>query len=520
MTGLNNGDITESFFHLSLDHSEQFSSSDDISVHGSEEILNFLRLARAHDENTRRGYTGDDFSEAFSGENPGFTRDSGYRNPHLIDGATQRRENAFKRHVSDSVLVLGNSQSIPFAHGRKFPGKNGKNGENMHPRGHFHEHVSQNSTFDYNSAGLNGDPTILRNELTGIRGIDVESLFKAFQPLLDQYFNQKNASHSIHSNTVSGPKNIMESDPDSAVDDTFDRPKRTAARLARPELSSPVTSPPQSSGDSQFCFDKSTEVEDSEVCQPIERKPQPQPQQKAQPQTKAQPQKPRPRGQKEVIRRAPQIDLGNLTADEIDLDLELQTDDDNTEKRAEVAKKDALEEMQAKLEQYKKDNDGLLNEIEFLRCKLAAISVGVQQPTHETTQNELKGSENSLTKADCEDLPESFEANLPEQFRPYYERLKLHKVDELSDSEKSYLIKNLMLLLLVSDFDHLSVMMPKVGIYLLKTTAFLDAVHEHFYPDQEMKPLQYLCNYKLDINSGFQQCLDGMLKQICENTDE
>ena len=493
MASLTNGDLTESFFHLSLDHSDRLSSGDDVSVHTLDDMLTFLRLAKAHDMNARLR----DGSRDFRGENTFRARELASKRPSF-DDFTQNSVDFYRKFALDPVLATRPSQSTPAAHKRGFTRKNG---HESRPKSDSEDNLEQNSTLEENQDNYNTASPHETKVKGNTQNIDVESLFRAFQPLLDQYIRTHIPVEKALSPGEIG-QNGPESDPDSAVDDTFDRPKRSGIRTARPELSSPVTSPPQSSGDSQFCFDKSTEVE-SDVCQQIL------------PETQARKLIARSKHEK-VTSSAPQIEMGDLTSDEIDMNMFLQK---STESASETAERETLESLNFKLDQYRKDNEGMLSEIRYLRCKLDALTKNAASKGLETLQGDNKGE----TAAEVPNQETSnvahgdaFETNLPEQFRPYYLRLQLHKVDELGGAEKSNLIKNLMLLLLVSDFDHISVMAPKVGTYLRVTTAFLDSLHERLYPDVEMKPLQYLRNHRIDINDGLQQCLDGMTELIFE----
>ncbi|GEQ69010.1 hypothetical protein JCM33374_g2680 [Metschnikowia sp. JCM 33374] len=541
ITGSPNGDVTESFFHLSSDHSsDHISSADDVSMHTMDDISTFLRLAKAHDMNTRRAQPNIGFPDGKSAPLAHQTpKDWGYaNNSHSV------LSEKVKRHAADAFADVS-------GHG---------------------------STFDGYDQDFKETSTLPQSILQGTRDIDVESLFRAFQPLLEQYLNSKLSATERHAQTPNAvPQNenesgngVHDSDPDSLVDDTFDRPKRGALRAPHAELSSPVTSPPQSSGDSRFYFDKSTEVDDSDLCQQIgpqtrkERSTtahhrghvrdhardhsrgrlpsadpfadqhagnstdqltgQSMPHDSVQPTDKDSyhhtdyttrnsadhhPHRPHKRSL-----GAPQLELGDLTADEIDLDLGPHKDD-VVDQASEDSRTDALESLNLKLEQYRKDNEGLKNEIEFLKSKLDSISLSQRQVQQDEVRKDTCAAEDTQS-ADAEEETDSYEDNIPDQFRPYCQQLQLRKVDDLGDSEKATVIKNVMLSLLVCDFDHLSVMMPKVGAFLRMAMKFLDTLHEKLYPDQDMKPSQYLRNYNIDINGGLQQCLDGMLKLVCE----
>ncbi|OBA23029.1 hypothetical protein METBIDRAFT_29571 [Metschnikowia bicuspidata var. bicuspidata NRRL YB-4993] len=484
MASLINGDLTESYFHLSLDHSDPGSASDDLSVHTMDEFLAYLRLARAHDASARGGTAERDFP----GDEAAGGRRAAYESPF------QRADRA-RRHFSDPVLAPGALQLTPLPAGR---GGAAKNGPAAARQDDFFGALRQHGPAARTAAQHAPNAAAGRGAAPATPGIDVEALFRAFQPLLDQYLRAQNAPPQGESRAPPHASHAPDSDPDSAADDTFDRPKHAGARPARPELSSPVTSPPQSSGDSQFCFDKSTEVEHSDGCQQI-----------------AVPEQKRP--------RAPRLELGDLTVDEIDMDLGPREAEDAARRQAAESHGESLAAMRLKLDQYQRDNAGMQNELGYLRGQVDALLQAASESRQAAADAPGACSDAGALPVETRPIPgvaggglDAFQDNLPQQFRPFYERLQLHKVDALGDSEKSNLIKNLMLLLLVSDFDHLSVMTPKVGAYLRITTAFLDSLHAKLYPDQDMQPLQYLRNYNIDINDGLEACLDGMRRLLFE----
>ncbi|KAF3985329.1 hypothetical protein FT663_05110 [Candidozyma haemuli var. vulneris] len=319
--------------------------------------------------------------------------------------------------------------------------------------------------------------------------VDAARLFSLLQPFLEKYLGEKGGNGggsgignigsiggrsrlgSIADDPFTTPRrSVVESESDSEnshdlrVDDTFDKPARKVSPVH--PASSPVTTPPLSRENKDFGSedtidpehsdtDAGDEVEpDSDVCK--------------------------------YLGNVPQVELADLTADEIQMD---------GEKKPDQAKEVA--ELKMQLEQAKQQNREMANEISYLRDKLAK-----DVRFEKTSPPPSAGS-----------IPINGE-NVEACFRPYYSKLQLDKVDGLSDVEKSNMIKNLMLSLLVSDFDHMRTMAPRVGDYLRITSRFLDKLHARFYECEGYSPSKYLRDYSVESMEDFQECLDGMMELI------
>ncbi|PVH18291.1 uncharacterized protein CXQ87_001211 [Candidozyma duobushaemuli] len=172
---------------------------------------------------------------------------------------------------------------------------------------------------------------------------------------------------------------------------------------------------------------------------------------------------------------APQVELADLTAGEIEIE----------SKKPDSARE--LAELRLQLDLARQQNREMANELGYLRDKLASKK---------------------------EDTTPISSENVDACFRPYYSKLQLDKVDGLSDVEKSNVIKNLMLSLLVSDFDHLQKMAPRVGDYLRISSRFLDKLHARYYECGEYCPSRYLRDYAVETMDDFQACLDGMMALV------
>ncbi|KAM9918304.1 hypothetical protein OXX59_008756, partial [Metschnikowia pulcherrima] len=147
MASSTNGDLTESFFHLSSDHSDRLSSGDDVSVHTLDDMSTFLRLAKAHDMNARLR----DGSRDFRGENTFRARESASKRPSF-DDFTQNSVDFYRRFASDPVLATRPSQSTPAAHKRGFTRKNG---HESRPKLDSEDNLEQNSTLEENQDNYN-----------------------------------------------------------------------------------------------------------------------------------------------------------------------------------------------------------------------------------------------------------------------------------------------------------------------------------------------------------------------------
>lgn len=112
------------------------------------------------------------------------------------------------------------------------------------------------------------------------------------------------------------------------------------------------------------------------------------------------------------------------------------------------------------------------------------------------------------------------EHKIPKKFNQKYHQLQLSLLDSKSKVELVNIIKQIMLSLLITNVDNLSMNMNKYGIYLRLSIQFLDKVHDLIYNDRDtIKPSYYIRN-----QTGFDQdlsqlsgCLQGMIHQIGKN---
>lgn len=116
-------------------------------------------------------------------------------------------------------------------------------------------------------------------------------------------------------------------------------------------------------------------------------------------------------------------------------------------------------------------------------------------------------------------LKEVSEDTLPGDFKKYYKSLGLNRVDELSELQCKNTIKNIMLSLLVTDFEHLPQKMQQLGLYIEHTANFVDDVHQALYGSMETNPLDYLLKPDQDVNKGFEECLAGMTSLVLQHMD-
>lgn len=347
---------------------------------------------------------------------------------------------------------------------------------------------------------------------------DAAKLFELLQPFLEKYLEKATKTSNtktplehylprrrLHLATVSedpftspGHRGGAESELDSGnntqelrVDDTFDKPQRKSLLLLQLALL-PVTTPPMSrefkeikefhsdetiaggdNGEEGSEEEGEEETEEgtagtgSDICR--------------------------------FFGKAPQVELADLTEDAIDMEAKKQS-------HAVPDMNKMVGELKLQLEQAKEQNREMVNEIGYLRDKLEQVEVEVKASK--------SGKESCPSSAGSTgSIPVNKETVEP-CFRPYYLKLQLDKVDELCDIEKSNVIKNLMLSLLVSDFDHLQQMAPRVGDYLRISSRFLDKLHLRFYLCGEYCPSRYLRDYRLELMDDFQACLDGMMERV------
>lgn len=105
--------------------------------------------------------------------------------------------------------------------------------------------------------------------------------------------------------------------------------------------------------------------------------------------------------------------------------------------------------------------------------------------------------------------------NIPMKFHEYYDRFALDKVDTLSKTEMSNLIKNIMLSLLITDFNHLPEVSSKVGKFIRFLCLFMDRMHSNFFDDAHYttRPSTYLRDYRYNIDD-LGSCLDILYNKV------
>lgn len=327
--------------------------------------------------------------------------------------------------------------------------------------------------------------------------LDAAEVFELVKPFLESYLGTRptfeprsSKLSSLAEDPFTTPKrsSIMNSELDSEnntkehrVDDTFDKRLRKLASPANLALL-PATTPPLSREFKDFETNEAisqkegaansedeTEdagVDDSDMCK--------------------------------YLGNVPQVELADLTEDEIRLDTKKSKGPDMNK---------MVTELRLQLERAKQESKEMANEISYLKDKLAKKEKHAQ----------FEASEGQKPRPTTASSVGSFPVNnetVEPCFRPYYSKLQLDKVDGLLEMEKSNVIKNLMLSLLVSDFDHLQQMAPRVGDYLRISSRFLDKLHMTFYGCAEYCPSKYLRDYDAELMDDFQACLDGMMEII------
>lgn len=469
-------DFSESFAHLTLDHSDKLSNTDDLSVHLLPDLQAFLELARQHDKH--------------------------------VHNSDLKARHEFGNHVmSNQLTPLLRNDSL-----------------------------AQKNMF---WAADHEFPQVHKQDLDTM---DAAALFRALQPFIDRYMSQmgdiRHPARSAHESA----DNEAFLDVDLKVDDTFDNIRRQSVCSNRP--SSPLTSPPQSS---ESHLDSRGPFVDEDLCRSISglrigdtnsKSTDARKDSNIAMEKELQNNLQTYGGQDHDLEvsdldEVPHVEMPDLTADEIDMGPN------------DRAHEQVIAQLKLELEQYKQDNAELVNELQFLRKQKVSRQTqkvrdqeGTRGEFH-TNTNETHDNRNELNERkvetqerksseifesqtqnqkiefdrDCKKSTSIDKNNLPEEFHPFYDKLQLAKVDKLSSVEKSNVIKNIMLSLLVTDFDHLALTMPQVGSYLRMTSKFLDDLHSRLYENNEVGPLRYLRDYNLHTSEGLQECLDGMFSK-------
>lgn len=323
------------------------------------------------------------------------------------------------------------------------------------------------------------------------------------------------------------------------IEDTFDNDaKRFAPKSYKNGPPLPITTPPRSNG---------TELEgtDDTIAE------EPQRHQRREDQYPSQNKNQSVSDICKPFEMPPKVELEDVDVDDLKLEAPSVT--------SEVIYKPSIAELKRELEQKTEMNQEQENEILYLRSQLEKLAISQYKERESPRNHNLKSETTALKSTSDEetqvleneeidkDVPgqdvtrslvvestqteiakrlvvESTqteakeigvtEENVDASFRPYYRKLGLHKVDELSDVAKGNVIKNMMLSMLVTDFDHLDTMAPKIGEYLRMTLRFLDAVHEELYQCGEFRPLRYLRDYGVEDMAELEACLIGMRSKL------
>lgn len=160
----------------------------------------------------------------------------------------------------------------------------------------------------------------------------------------------------------------------------------------------------------------------------------------------------------------------------------------------------------------------LNNEINYLRNNNNGSKENTTSHNKNTELvNEIKALRSQIGDFSCAISRDS----LSDDFKNYYEKLQLSRVDSLTKVELSNLVKNIMLSLLISDFEHLPSISVKVGKFFKLIASFMDQLHSIVYDDSStsVKPSHYLKSYEFGTDE-LASCLNGMLEILSRCVDE
>ncbi|CUM65486.1 uncharacterized protein PRCAT00003130001 [Priceomyces carsonii] len=173
--------------------------------------------------------------------------------------------------------------------------------------------------------------------------------------------------------------------------------------------------------------------------------------------------------------------------------------------------------LTSKLERSKANNRELINEVDWLKEQLKSPLAFNKEKSDfsDPHKEELEAEVLLLRKEIGKKLQLIDEETVSREFQGYYSKLQLYKIDRLSKVEMSNLIKNMMLSLLMSDYDNLPYNAVKYGKFLKLSMNFLDTLHSVIYKDQNViiTPSSYLRNPELDDENlnNLLTCLQGLL---------
>ena len=173
-------------------------------------------------------------------------------------------------------------------------------------------------------------------------------------------------------------------------------------------------------------------------------------------------------------------------------------------------------QLNLQLANSKSHTNELSNEIRYLKNKLTIqnntdnfqLKISELESHIKSLQGQI-GNTNSLITQD----------SILSDYKQFYTKLQLNQVDKLTKIEMSNLIKNLMLSLLITDFEHLPMVSSKIGKFFKIISLFMDQLHSMVYDDSStaIRPSHYLKNHEYGMTE-LQSCLDGMLETLLHPT--
>lgn len=173
-------------------------------------------------------------------------------------------------------------------------------------------------------------------------------------------------------------------------------------------------------------------------------------------------------------------------------------------------------QLNLQLANSKSHTNELSNEIRYLKNKLAIqnntdnfqLKVSELESHIKSLQGQIGNTNNLITQD-----------SILSDYKQFYTKLQLNQVDRLTKIEMSNLIKNLMLSLLITDFEHLPMVSSKIGKFFKIISLFMDQLHSMVYDDSStaIRPSHYLKNHEYGMTE-LQSCLDGMLETLLHPT--
>lgn len=173
-------------------------------------------------------------------------------------------------------------------------------------------------------------------------------------------------------------------------------------------------------------------------------------------------------------------------------------------------------QLNLQLANSKNHTNELSNEITYLKNKLSShnstenftLRISELESQVKSLQGQIGNTNNLITQD-----------SILNDYKQFYTKLQLNQVDKLTKIEMSNLIKNLMLSLLITDFEHLPMVSSKIGKFFKIISLFMDQLHSMVYDDSStaVRPSHYLKNHEYGM-AELQCCLDGMLETLLHPT--